>query len=133
MLSRNQVINLVDYWVESSKEKLKTMKSLYKDQRYVDCLFFGHLVLEKILKALVVKETKNAAPYIHSLLKLAKIAKIELTKDDTEVLRIIDTFNIEARYSDESLSFYKLTTKSYTDRYYYFILCLHKKLLQRLN
>lgn len=133
MLSRNQVTNLVDYWVKSSKEKLKTMKSLYKDSRYVDCLFFGHLVLEKILKALVVQETRNNAPYTHSLLHLAKIAKIELTKEELEFLEEVDRFHINSRYPDPKLNFYKSCTQAYTEKYYCEILCLYKKLCHRLN
>ena len=76
MLSQKKVDNLVDYWVGSSQEKHKTMVGLYKIKRYADCLFFGHLILEKILKALTVQATKDIAPRSHNLPYLAQLSGI---------------------------------------------------------
>ncbi len=54
-------------------------------------------MMEKILKALVVKETKTHAPYIHKLVDLAKSAKIDLSLEQIENLTTITEFNIAAR------------------------------------
>ena len=40
----------------------------------------GHLAVEKLLKALVIKNTKKHAPYTHSLDKLAKNLKLTFQK-----------------------------------------------------
>lgn len=55
------------------------MIGLFKIKRYSDSLFFGHIVLEKILKALVVQKTKNQAPYSHDLIRLQETVKLELS------------------------------------------------------
>lgn len=59
MLSKKRLQDIIKYWKTGANESFVTMQYLYKGQRYSDCLFFGHLTLEKILKALVVLETKD--------------------------------------------------------------------------
>jgi HEPN domain-containing protein len=61
----------VSYWSESAKYDLGVAKSMFLAKKYPYALFFGHLAIEKLLKALVVKETKDHAPYTHSLPLLA--------------------------------------------------------------
>lgn len=133
MLSERKIKELVEYWITVSKKDLKDMKSLYKGKRYSGCLLFSHMVLEKILKALVVQATQNYAPKIHNLLRLAELSKRELSDKEWEILAEADTFNMEARYPDEKLKFYKKCTKTYTDRFYKPIVNLHGKLCQKVN
>ena len=128
MLSTKKSKQLVDYWIINSKEKRKTMKNLYKSRRYADCLFFGHLMLEQILKALIVKETSEHAPRKHNLPHLAKLAKLSIDDDSIKLLAKINEFNMQARYPDEKFLFYKSCTKSYTDEYYEKINYLYKYL-----
>ena len=42
----------IKYWMESSENDYDAMKNLYKSKNYNWCLFIGHLVIEKLLKAL---------------------------------------------------------------------------------
>ncbi|MBI4215762.1 MAG: HEPN domain-containing protein [Parcubacteria group bacterium] len=130
MFSDEDIKLHVDYWIKSSREKYKTMESLYKNKRYMDCLFFGHLILEKALKALVVKHTKTTAPYIHNLPLLAKKGELNLTEDEIKFLAKVNEFNIQTRYPDEKFMFYKLCDKAYTDQYYPKIISLYQKLCQ---
>ena len=72
----------IDYWLKSAEKDWETIKFLLKGKRYVHELFFGHLYLEKILKALWVKNNKeNYPPKIHNLLSILKQAKIELEEN----------------------------------------------------
>jgi len=128
MLSDKKVKELVDYWMDSSQEKFKTMQGLYDLKRYADCLFFGHLILEKILKALIVKNKKKHAPYGHNLINLAGMTNVEIDKKELEFLAEINAFNIQARYPDEQLEFYKRCNKKYADKYYSKINTFYKKL-----
>jgi HEPN domain-containing protein len=43
-------------------------------------LFAAHLAVEKVIKAHVIKETKDIPPFIHNLNKLAELANIQLTE-----------------------------------------------------
>lgn len=69
---------LVKYWLKTAEHDYETMVGLYRIKRYADCLFFGHIVLEKVLKALVVQTTKKQAPRIHDLVRLQEKAKLSL-------------------------------------------------------
>ena len=71
---------LIDYWRKSAEKDHETAEYLLEGKKYSACLFFCHLMIEKILKALVVKETKTHSPYTHKLVDLAKLAKIKLNK-----------------------------------------------------
>jgi len=67
---------IVDYWIKSAAEDLITAESLFKSRRYLPCLFYCHLFVEKIIKALIVKKTRNNPPYGHKLVRLAKLTTI---------------------------------------------------------
>ena len=109
---------VVDYWFDSSNDDLKTAKSLFKSKRYHHCLFFCHLFLEKTLKSLVVKKTKQQAPYAHNLSRLAELTEIKFSNEQLDLLAEITTFNVEARYNDYKHNFRKKATLIYTKKYF---------------
>lgn len=78
------------------------------------CLYFGHMSLEKLLKGLVVQATGETPPKIHDLVKLARHAILKLDENMLETLKLFNSFNLEARYPDYKLSFYKLCTLDFT-------------------
>ena len=107
----------VEYWKDAAVRDFETAQTLYKNKRYDACLFFCHLTIEKCLKGLVVKETKEPAPYIHDLPQLAEYADSSLDEETIGHLKTISTFNIGGRYDDYKLSFYKKCTPAYTKEY----------------
>ena len=113
-----QVDQHIQYWLESAERSWSTTQDLLKTRHNDACLFFCHLTLEKLLKALVVKVTQEPAPYIHDLAKLAQIARLQLTEEQLQQLRTITTFNISARYDEVRLAFYKQCTPRYTKEYF---------------
>ncbi len=109
-------INLMEYWINSSEEDYNVMKYLYKGKKNSYSLFFGHLVVEKLLKGLYAKNNKEN-PYTmksHNLLALAEKCNLDLTDEQVEKLQIITQFNISARYDDYKESFNKKCTDEYT-------------------
>jgi HEPN domain-containing protein len=72
---------ILTYWIESSDEDFKTMIAMYDTRRYSWSMFVGHLMIEKLLKALFVKTTNDYPPYIHNLLRLAEKCNLELNDD----------------------------------------------------
>lgn len=129
----NEIKKNINYWQETAKHDYETMLGLFKIKRYSECLFFGHIILEKILKAFVVKKTKEHSPYIHNLSKLAEIAKIDLKESELDFLARVNKFNIRARYPDDKMRFYKICTKKYTEENLSNIKNLYKKLCQKLK
>ena len=99
---------LVDYWLKTTEHDYKTMLGLYRIKRFADSLFYGHIVLEKILKAHVVYETKQNAPFSHDLFLLAKSLKeVNWDSQQLDLLDDVNRFNIRSRYPDIKLKFYK--------------------------
>lgn len=133
MLPKKKIDELVEYWIITSEEDVKTMQALYKTGRYAFCLFIGHLVLEKALKALVVLKSKKEAPKIHNLPRLAQMAEVDLEEAERKLLSHANEFNMEARYPSVKQKFYNLCTKTYTDEFYGPIISLYHKLCQKLN
>jgi len=52
----------IKYWLDSAAHDLDVAESLFESGKYDWCLFIGHLVLEKVLKALLVYKTNNRHP-----------------------------------------------------------------------
>lgn len=105
---------IIDYWIESSEKDFKTMIDLYQTQNYNWALFMGHLVIEKLLKALYVKSKGEFPPMIHDLRRICEKADVELDLSNQILLDSISRFNINARYDDYKQSFYLLCTDSFT-------------------
>lgn len=124
---------LVDYWRKTAEHDHETMMSLFQIKRYDACLFFGHIVLEKTLKALVAHITGDHAPYTHNLIRLAELADMKLSEEEMEFLREVNTFNMEARYPEEKLVFYRRCTPEYTEIFRNKIDDFYKKLCRELK
>ena len=109
---------VTEYWLVTAEHNYGTAKFLFKGKRYPECLFFCHLMIEKMLKALIVSQTKTHAPYIHKLVDLAKLSKLDLSLNQVEDLTTITEFNIATRYDGIKFSFYKKCTAKYTEKYF---------------
>lgn len=110
-------IDLMNYWIESADEDYNVMLDLKEKNRNTYCLFFGQMVIEKLLKALYAKNDKGApyAPKTHDLLYLAEKLNIELTEEQEITLNEITTFNLSTRYDDYKRAFYNKCSDEYTE------------------
>ncbi len=110
-------IDLMNYWIESADEDYNVMLDLKEKNRNTYCLFFGQMVIEKVLKALYAKNNKGApyAPKTHDLLYLAEKLNLELTEEQEVTLNEITTFNLSTRYDDYKKAFYNKCTDEYTE------------------
>ncbi len=132
-MTGKEIKDAIEYWKKTAERDYDTMLGLFKIKRYPESLFFGHIVLEKILKGLVVKETGEQAPYIHDLVRLAELAKTDSDVEELEFLKLVNGFNIKARYPEHRLKIYKKykenNTKEVSDK----IITIYKKLCQKLK
>lgn len=77
------------------------------------------MTLEKILKAIFVDRNDNKVPpKVHNLVRLAELSMIELGEDQKFYLDQITDFNIQIRYPDYKLEFYKRCNTEYTKEYF---------------
>lgn len=109
----------IQFWLDSAAHDLEAAKSLFTAGKYDWCLFIGHLVLEKAIKAFYVKDNKNQLPpKIHNLLKLAEKTTIPLDEEKKLFLDEVNDFNLEVRYPEYKQEFYKICTKEFTEGYF---------------
>ena len=106
----------IAYWVEGAGYDLETGRSLLAAARNPHALFFGHLALEKMLKAHVVRATGQHAPFTHSLPMLAAKLELGLSEKQRTLLAEVSEFHLEARYPDQKGDFYKRCTPVFTRR-----------------
>jgi len=117
----------IEYWVKSSKNDLSSMESNFNLGNYDWALFIGHLSLEKILKALWVKNNSGTIPpKTHNPKKIADEANFPLSVDEAALLLEINDFNLEARYPDYKFDFHHKCTKEFSEGYILKIKEMHK-------
>jgi HEPN domain-containing protein len=121
----------VSYWLESAKHDLDTAQDLFDKGRYDWCLFIGHLVLEKILKGYYLRAAGNTPPFTHSLPYLAEKAGLNLSKEQLDLLEKATDFNLETRYPDKKLSFYRICTREFAEPYFNGIKEFYKWMLKK--
>ncbi len=132
-MTEKEIEDAIKYWGITANHDYDTMLALLKIKRYSDSLFFGHIILEKLLKGLVVKETGEQAPYTHDLVRLAKLANIGSSEEEIIFLNDVNEFNIRARYPKQKFEFYKQSTPKYTEENLNKIKDMYKKLCQKLR
>ena len=127
------ITKTVKYWLESATYDLDTGGSLLESKRFPYALFFAHLALEKILKAIVVKSTKEHAPFTHSLTFLASKSKMDIPESIVDKLAEYTEFHIETRYPDEKKDFYKKCTEEFAYQKFGEMEEIYRWLIQKLE
>ncbi|MEK7587964.1 MAG: HEPN domain-containing protein [Patescibacteria group bacterium] len=107
---------VVAFWRETSDKDWEFSQEIYaRGKRYDYALFFVHLSLEKLLKALHYHRKDSHPLPIHDLVELSRRAEIEIPESQLTDLNEISSFNISARYDDYKKNFYKKANKEYAD------------------
>lgn len=86
------------YWLAKAEEDIKSAKTMLESSHYTWCAFIGQQAIEKILKALYIKQIQKIPPYIHKLERLVELLKIELPTGLMQNLIHIDKYYIATRY-----------------------------------
>jgi HEPN domain-containing protein len=91
----------IKYWADSAIDNWDTVEYLFKGGKNMEALFFAHLVLEKLAKALWVKNNgSNYPPKIHGIVKILEAANIQVDMERKSFLIIVNDFQLEGRYAD---------------------------------
>lgn len=99
---------------KGSYNDYNTMINLFDSKDYHWSLFIGHIVIERLLKACIVKELRKHSPFTHDLTKLAKLSRLNFSEEYLDWLDTITTFNMNARYDSYKEAFYKKCTFDFT-------------------
>lgn len=108
----------IDIWIEGSRDALDTAQKLFESKKFNHSLFFLHLALEKILKAIYVSKKDEAPPFTHDLVTLAEKCSINISDDQKLQLAEISEFNVSARYEEYKYQIYKKATEEYTTEWF---------------
>jgi HEPN domain-containing protein len=90
----------VNYWQQSSSEDWEVAQELVASGRTRHGLFFAHLAIEKLLKALVCQYTTTIPPKTHNLLLLVGKTDLLLSEEHKLFLARFDQYQIEGRYPE---------------------------------
>src|SRR5437773_568063 len=91
----------VDSLIEQAKNDYGAAEALAAAGYYGHALFFAHLALEKLCKAMwILKNKSTDYPYIHNLLRLLKESDVKLFEEQTEFYSEMNQFQARGRYSD---------------------------------
>jgi len=105
----------IEYWLKTAFHDLDTAESLFQSAHYDWCLFIGHLVLEKMIKAHFVNDNDDVPPKLHDLLRLIEKTKLYPDEEMLTFWERANYFCISTRYPDEKLKFYNTCTLEYTE------------------
>ena len=105
------------HWINTSDKDYVTMMNLFNSKDYHWALFIGHIVIERLLKACIVKQTEKHAPFTHDLTKLSTYTGITFSEIYLDWLDSISTFNLNARYDSYKEAFYKKCTPEFTSEW----------------
>jgi HEPN domain-containing protein len=124
----------ISYWLDSAEHDLETSNTLFEAGKYDWSLFIGHLVLEKLLKAIFVKNNNNKMPpKLHNLVRLSELSFIELDENKKVLFDKINDFNIEVRYPEYKNELYKTCTKEFAEENINYIKELYKWLKSQIT
>ncbi len=131
----NEIIDkekIAQHWISRSDSDFETMNNLMLSKDFNWALFIGHLVIERLLKAIIVKNTGKHAPLTHDLRRLVKLSGLIIEEEQIRWLDTISTFNINARYDDYKQEFYKKCTPDYAINWFTNIKILREWIKKKL-
>ncbi|MEK9178981.1 MAG: HEPN domain-containing protein [Patescibacteria group bacterium] len=114
--------DLLKSLLSKASKDIQTAEDLFKLKHFDWALFIWHLAIEKVLKAKILSVGTEVI-YTHKLARLAELTSMSFTVEEKEQLNEITTFNIEARYDDYKLTFYKKATLEYSQKW--IVICKH--------
>jgi len=97
-------------WIKASDYDILSAEAMFKTKRYVYVVFFCHLSLEKLLKAVVCRVIQRIPPKTHDLLLLTKLSNLKIPTLHQLVIARLTAVSIPTRYPEDISKL----TKQYT-------------------
>lgn len=105
----------IEYWKTTSTDDWKCSEDLFLTKHYLQALFFAHLSIEKLCKAIWVKQNENNhPPRIHNLVSILKQTSVEIPEQQLDFLLLFNDFNLEGRYPDYLGRIFKMINQDST-------------------
>ena len=111
---------IIQNWITLAQYDLSTAQAMLEAERYLYVAFTCQQALEKLLKAIYVKQWNKTPPYTHNLIRLLDSLTVAAECDE-EKYRLLETLNsyyLESRYTEQiSELFQSLTPKTAAQTY----------------
>ncbi len=92
---------LLDYYLHTSKDDRRVCLKLLDDKEYLPSLFYAHLSIEKLLKGLILKNTRQLPPFIHQLdILLKRSGHKGVVIEYLPFLKELNDYHVLGRYPD---------------------------------
>ncbi|MDP3441353.1 MAG: HEPN domain-containing protein [Ignavibacteria bacterium] len=105
----------IEFWLAQADDDWTAVKTLYEGRNYLQSLFFAHLVIEKVCKAIWIKYNEgNVPPRTHNLNHILSTTPIELNDKRSEFMLSLNRFQLEGRYPDYLTKMYNICNESFT-------------------
>ena len=123
----------IHHWEKQVNEDYDCANVLFQAGHYAQSLYWAHISLEKLSKALWIKKNEsNTPPFLHNLLRIISQTNEEFTEEQLQFLNDMNMFQIKGRYPDYAESLEETITKEICEEYLTktknLIICLRKKL-----
>jgi HEPN domain-containing protein len=103
----------IEHWVDTAEDDWITVDALMIQKRYLHCLFWAHLVIEKLAKAHWVKNhNDNIPPKVHNIVWLLEESNVDLGNEKMDFLVKFNRYQLSARYPDYVAKMYKTCTQT---------------------
>ena len=98
MLSKEQHI---EFWVNQAEDDWGAVDALMTSGKFIQSLFWAHLVTEKYAKAVWIKNNpENVPPRIHNIALLISKTPLTIPTEVGEIMLFTNKFNLEGRYPE---------------------------------
>ncbi|MGA2296028.1 MAG: HEPN domain-containing protein [FCB group bacterium] len=93
----------INNWLKIAEYDLTSAEAMLNSKRYIYVAFMCQQAIEKLLKAIYVKQKNETPPYIHNLNKLFSSIKLDDKISDVKKLFIVELNNyyVESRYAED--------------------------------
>ncbi len=105
----------ITFWIEQANDDWTAVKTLFEGKNYLQALFFAHLVIEKLCKALWIKyNVENVPPRTQNLIHILSSTPVLFSDEKGEFMLNLNRFQLEGRYPDYLTKIQAICTKDFT-------------------
>ena len=123
----------IAHWVNGAAQNWLDVGKMFGAGSYVPCLFWAHLTIEKLAKALWIKDnTGSTPPFTHNISKLLADTSFPLTPAQATFIQQLNTFQLEGRYESYTTTLQQVANQTFTQAVLQDVTDLRQCLLNQL-
>ena len=106
----------IDFWLKQAEDDWGAVEALLHVEKYIQSLFWAHLVAEKYAKAIWIKyNPENIPPKTHNIAFLISRTSIDIPIEIMETMLLANKFNMEGRYPEYVQNLEEISNKGFAE------------------